>query len=104
MNFAIRWTLLNKKSLGFIFIVLFSGTVIGSLLGELIGWIMPEGVVKQFFLTGVHLDLAGLAGMDSGVIVLNLIVITLKFGLTISLNFIGLVGLATSYYFLRYFR
>ena len=58
---------LNKRSLGFIFIVLFSGTIVGSVLGELIGWIMPEGVVKQFFLMGVHIDLAGLAGMCDGV-------------------------------------
>ena len=95
---------MNKRTLGFIFVTLFCGAVIGSVLGELIGWIMPDGVVKQFFLTGIDLDLAGLTGFDSGVIVLNLIVLTLKFGLPVSLNFIGLVGLATAYYFLRYFR
>ena len=95
---------MNKRTLGFIFIILFSGAVIGSVLGELIGWMMPDGVVKQFFLTGIELDLAGLSGFDSGVMVLNLIVLTLKFGLSVSLNFIGLVGLATAYYFLRYFR
>ena len=95
---------MNKRTLGFIFIVLFSGAVIGSVLGELIGWMMPDGVVKQFFLMGIELDLAGLSGFDSGVMVLNLIVLTLKFGLSVSLNFIGLVGLATAYYFLRYFR
>ena len=95
---------MNKRTLGFIFITLFCGAVIGSVLGELIGWIMPDGVVKQFFLTGIDIDLSGLAGFDSGVIILNLIVLTLKFGLTVSLNFIGLVGLATAYYFLRYFR
>ena len=95
---------MNKRTLGFIFIVLFSGAVIGSVLGELIGWMMPDGVVKQFFLTGIELDLAGLSGFDSGVMVLNFIVLTLKFGLSVSLNFIGLVGLATAYYFLRYFR
>ena len=95
---------MNKRTLGFIFIVLFSGAVIGSVLGELIGWMMPDGVVKKFFLTGIELDLAGLSGFDSGVMVLNFIVLTLKFGLSVSLNFIGLVGLATAYYFLRYFR
>ena len=68
---------MNKRTLGFIFITLFCGAVIGSVLGEFIGWMMPDGVVKQFFLTGIHLDLAGLAGFDSGVIVLNLIVMTL---------------------------
>ena len=104
MNLETGLIQLNKRSLGFIFIVLFSGTIIGSVLGELTGWIMPESVVKQFFLMGVHLDLAGLAGIDSGVIVLNLIVLTLKFGLIININFIGLVGLSAAYYFLRYFR
>ncbi len=95
---------MNKRTLGFIFITLFCGAVIGSVLGELIGWIMPDGVVKQFFLTGIDIDLAGLAGFDSGVIILNLIVLTLKFGLKVSLNFIGLVGMATAFYFLRYFK
>ena len=92
---------MNNYKIGFIFLILFSGAIIGSVLGELIGWILPEGVVKQFFLKDITL---GIAGDDSGVIVLNLIIITLKFGLSISLNFIGLVGLATSYYFLRFFR
>ena len=95
---------MNKHSTGFLFLILFVGSVIGSVLGEFLGWMMPEGVVKQFLLTGIELDLGGIAGYDSGVIILNLIVLTIKFGMTISLNFIGLFGLATAYYFLRFFR
>ena len=94
----------QTRSISFIFLVLFFGVVAGSILSQFVGAIFPPGVVKQFFLTGIDIDLAGLAGFDSGVIVLNLIVITLNFGLKVSLNFIGLVGLATAYYFLRYFR
>jgi hypothetical protein len=74
------------------------------LLGNLLGWILPEGVVKDFFLLGVSFDLAGLVGDESGVIVIDLIIVTFKFGLSIALNFTSLIGLATAYYFLRYFR
>jgi len=84
--------------------VLFFGAIVGSVLGELFAWMLPEGVVKSFFLTGIHFDLAGLLGDQSGVITLNLVVISLKFGVTIVLNFVSLLGMAAAYYFLRYFR
>jgi len=80
------------------------GAILGSVVGELFAWLLPEGVVKSFFLTGVHFDLAGLLGDQSGVITLNLVVVSVKFGLTIALNFVSLLGMATAYYFLRYFR
>ncbi|RMF06742.1 MAG: DUF4321 domain-containing protein [Candidatus Neomarinimicrobiota bacterium] len=93
-----------KRSWKQIFTVLFFGAIIGSVLGELLGWLLPEGVVKSFFLTGVRFDLAGLFHQDSGVIILNLVVITLKFGLELIFNFTSLLGMAAAYYFLRYFR
>jgi hypothetical protein len=95
---------MKKRSWGYITLGLIAGAMIGSLLGNLLGWILPEGVVKDFFLLGVSFDLAGLVGDESGVIVINLIIVTFKFGLSIALNFTSLIGLATAYYFLRYFR
>ncbi|MBC8215092.1 MAG: DUF4321 domain-containing protein [Candidatus Marinimicrobia bacterium] len=80
------------------------GAMIGTLVGEFLGFILPDGVVKEFFLTSIQFDLAGLVGNESGVIVLNLIVVTLKFGLTLVLNFTSIIGLGIAYYFLRYFR
>jgi hypothetical protein len=76
----------------------------GTLTGELLGWILPEGVVKDFFLTSVTFDLAGLVGNESGVIVMDLIMFTFKFGLTLKINFTSIIGIAGAYYFLRYFR
>ncbi len=76
----------------------------GTLLGELLGFVLPEGVVKDFFLTSVHFDLAGLVENETGVISLDLIMFTVKFGLKLIFNFTSLIGLATAYYFLRYFR
>ncbi|MCK4904494.1 MAG: DUF4321 domain-containing protein [Candidatus Marinimicrobia bacterium] len=95
---------MKKRSWGYITLGLFVGALIGSLLGSLLGWILPAGVVKDFFLLGVNFDLAGLVGNDSGVIVLDLIIITFKFGLSIAFNFTSLIGLATAYYFLRFFH
>ncbi len=95
---------MKKRSWGYITLGLVAGAMIGSLLGNLLGWILPEGVVKDFFLLGVSFDLAGLVGNESGVIVIDLIIVTFKFGLSIALNFTSLIGLATAYYFLRYFR
>jgi len=93
-----------KRSIFFVFIVLLIGAMAGTLAGELMAWILPEGVVKDFFLTSVSFDLAGLVGNDSGVIVLDLIMFTLKFGLSLKINFTSILGLAGAYYFLRYFR
>ncbi len=95
---------MKKRSWGYISLGLVAGAMIGSLLGNLLGWILPEGVVKDFFLLGVSFDIAGLVGNDSGVIVIDLIIVTFKFGLSIALNFTSLIGLATAYYFLRFFR
>jgi hypothetical protein len=95
---------MKKRSWGYITLGLIIGAMVGSLLGNLLGWMLPEGVVKDFFLLGVSFDLAGLVGNESGVIVIDLIIVTFKFGLSIALNFTSLIGLATAYYFLRYFR
>ena len=75
----------NKaRSIGLIFLVLFFGAMMGTLLGELLGFLLPPGVVKDFFLTSVYFDLAGL--------------------FEITINFASIIGLATAYYFLRFYR
>ncbi len=98
------YLIMTKRSLALIALTLFVGAMAGTLTGELFGWILPEGVVKDFFLTSVTFDLAGLVGNESGVIVLDLIMFTLKFGLSLKINFTSIIGLASAYYFLRYFR
>ncbi len=95
---------MNKRSVSIIIIMLFVGTMIGTLVGELLGFLLPAGVVKDFFLTSIRFDLAGLAGNESGVITLNLIMLKLQFGLSLTFNFTSLIGLSAAYYFLRYFR
>jgi len=75
---------------------LFLGTVIGSLLGEMIGWLMPPGVVKEFFLR--HIEI----GIDPTM--LNLHVFTLTLGFSVTVNIAGIFGLLIAVYMLRWYR
>ena len=96
---------MKNRDISLIAIGLLIGAIIGGVIGNLMGWMLPEGVVKDFFLTSFNLDIgSGLAGNENGVIVIDLKIITLKFGLALSLNFTSVIGLATSYYILRFFR
>ena len=95
---------MNQRSISIIILILFFGTMLGSLFGELLGWILPESVVKDFFLKSVNFNLAGLIGNQSGVIVLDLIMISIQLGIKLTFNFCSIIGFSASYYFLRYFR
>ena len=51
---------MNKRTVSLIVLGVFVGAVIGGVLGELFGWMLPESVVKEFFLTPLSFDLEGL--------------------------------------------
>ena len=72
------------------------GAVLGTLVGEILGFILPEGVVKQFFLLSKTLSV--------GPGTLNIIMLQLTLGLSITLNVISLIGIAIAYYLLRWWR
>ncbi len=95
---------MKNRDISLIVIGLFSGAIIGGVMGNLMVWILPEGVVKDFFLTSITFDIGGVVGNEVGVIVIDFKIITLKFGLSLALNFTSVIGLATAYYILRYFR
>tara|TARA_A100001011_G_C14233721_1_gene810024 strand:+ start:626 stop:913 length:288 start_codon:yes stop_codon:yes gene_type:complete len=95
---------MKKRNVSLIAVGLFVGAAIGGVIGNLLGWILPSGVVKDFFLTSLSIDIGGLAGNELGVVILDLKIITFKFGLAMSLNFTSVIGLTVAYYILRYFR
>ncbi|MCH7495769.1 MAG: DUF4321 domain-containing protein [Candidatus Marinimicrobia bacterium] len=72
------------------------GAVLGTLVGEILGYVLPEGVVKQFFLLSKTLSV--------GPGTLNIIMLQLTLGLSITLNVISLIGIAIAYYLLRWWR
>tara|TARA_Y100000996_G_C22127744_1_gene480852 strand:+ start:202 stop:489 length:288 start_codon:yes stop_codon:yes gene_type:complete len=95
---------MRNRDISLIIIGLFFGAVIGGVIGNLLGWSLPEGVVKDFFLTSLTFDIGSNIGDGSGVVVIDLGIIVFKFGLAVDFNFTSIIGLATSYYILRYFR
>ena len=95
---------MQKRKVNIIVISLFIGAIFGSVFGNVFSLVLPESVVKDFFLTSINFDLGGLVGNDFGVIVIDLKVIVLKFGLSMSFNFTSVIGIAIAYYILRYLR
>ena len=95
---------MKNRDISLIAIGLLTGAIIGGVLGNIMGWMLPEGVVKDFFLTSLTFDIGNSLGNKLGVIVIDLSIIVFKFGLSIDFNFTSIIGFATAYYILRYFR
>jgi len=95
---------MKKRKLHIIVLSLFVGAVFGGVFGNIFSLILPESVVKDFFLTSINFDLGGLVNNDMGVIIIDLKVIVLKFGLSMSFNFTSVIGIVIAYYILRYLR
>ena len=96
--------IMNKRSISVIILILFFGTLFGTLIGQLLAFVLPDSVVKEFFLKSIDFNLGGLVGSETGVIRLDLIMLSIQFGLTLTFNFTSIIGFASAYYFLRYFR
>jgi len=86
----------HKPSILFVIGILLLGAMIGSLLGELLRSLIPDGVVKEVFLRSIDIML--------GPAVIDLIMFSITLGFTLKLNFIGIIGLAVAYYILRFWR
>ena len=48
---------MRNRDLSLIVIGLFIGAIIGGVIGNLLGLALPEGVVKDFFLTSLTFDI-----------------------------------------------
>jgi len=88
--------IMRNRKLGVLFLWLICGAVIGSLLGELIGLILPDGVVRDFFLAGTDLGFSP--------VTVDLAVLTFTIGLTLTINVMGVLGILFAAYYFRWFR
>lgn len=85
---------MKKKSIGFIILIIILGALIGSALGEMIAYLIPSGVVKQFFLKSIIASF--------GPSVLNIVIFTITFGLSIKINIMAVIGIIIAAYILRW--
>ena len=83
----------------FVFLLLFFGAISGSILSQFIGLTIPNGVVKDFFLNSIPF---GWGASENNWV--NFYVIRFKSGFFVDISVASAIGMATSWYFLRYFR
>ena len=63
---------MNKRNISLFVVRSFVGVAIGGVLVNFLGLVLPVGVVKNFFLTSLSLDLGVFVGNVMGVIILDL--------------------------------
>jgi len=89
----------QKKSISFIFLILFFGVIAGSILSQFIAALFPPGVVKDFFLTSTSIGWG--IRPDNWI---DLLVIRFKTGFFVDISVVSILGMGISWYFLRYFK
>ncbi|MCA9730713.1 DUF4321 domain-containing protein [candidate division KSB1 bacterium] len=85
----------SKRTVGIFVVTFIAGAILGTFVGELIAFALPDGVVKDFFLLSVN-PAIGPTTLDIGVL-------TLTLGLTLHINVIGFLGIAIAFYVLRWY-
>lgn len=85
----------QKKSVGAVLLILILGALIGTTLGEVIGLILPNGVVRDFFLKSIT------PSFYPGT--LDLIVFSITLGFSLKLNIVSILGIALAAYILRWY-
>ena len=86
----------NKRNIKFAGFILFFGVIIGSIISNFISFILPKGVVQDFFLLKTSIGWQPFT--------LNLGIIKITTGFSFDIFVCSLIGLFISWYFLRYFR
>jgi hypothetical protein len=92
---------MKNRSIKLIFFGLSAGALIGTLIGNMLSFILPDGsAVKQFFLISYDFTFGSIDGphlIDLGVIILD-------FGFILKFNVCSIIGFGIAYYLLKYFR
>ncbi len=92
---------MRNRNISLIGLGILSGAMIGTVLGQFLGFILPEGsTVKQFFLTTFDFSF----GSIGSELLLDLGIIAIDLGMIVRFNVCSIIGFAVAYYLLRYFR
>jgi hypothetical protein len=85
----------RQKSFKILFFLVMLGMIVGSALGEAIGHLLPDGVVKAFFLESV--------AWGFGPTPLNLVAFTSTIGFSFDVNVMAVLGIAFAAYLFRWY-
>jgi len=85
----------RRRSLALVALLLFLGIVVGTVLGEVIGLIMPEGkVMRDVFVNATELHV--------GPVHVDLVVFSFTLGFSLRVNLMSVIGIFVVLVFLRY--
>ena len=88
-----------NRQIWFMALIILFGCLIGTCVSMLIGTVLPDGVVKDFFLSSQDI---GWATPDGNWV--DLYLLKFKIGFNFKVSIISIFGMASSWYLLRYFR
>jgi hypothetical protein len=86
----------RRRSFGIFMLWLIAGAVIGSVVGQLLGLILPHGVVREFFLAGATI------GLETAT--LDLAIADITFGFSLTINVTGVLGILFAAYYFRWYQ
>ena len=85
-----------KRRIGTVALVFFLGVVLGSVLGETIGILLPEdSVIRELFISGKE--------FRAGPFYLDLIVFTFTIGFSLKVNLVSVLGVILVAFLLRWY-
>ncbi len=85
-----------KRRIGLVALVFFLGVILGGVIGETIGLLLPEdNVIRQLFVSGKEFQV--------GPVYLNLIVMTFTLGFTLKVNLVSVLGIIVVAFLLRWY-
>lgn len=83
-----------KRRIGMVALVFFLGVVLGSVVGELIGLLLPQGsVIRELFVKGKEFQV--------GPVMLDLVVFTFTVGFSLKVNLVSVLGIILVAFLLR---
>jgi hypothetical protein len=83
-----------RRSVGLVALIFFLGVVIGSVVGEIIGMLLPQGnLLRQLFISGREFQV--------GPFYCDLIVFTFTLGFSLKVNLISVLGIVLVAFLLR---
>ncbi|MEE9270981.1 MAG: DUF4321 domain-containing protein [Candidatus Krumholzibacteria bacterium] len=86
----------RRRALGIVALVLFLGVVVGTVTGEVIGLLLPEGmVIRDVFVNATDLHV--------GPLHLDLVVFSFTFGFSLKVNLMSAVGIFVVALMLRWY-
>ena len=85
----------RTKSFKILLFLVLLGMIVGSAIGEAIGLILPDGVVKDFFLKSV--------AWGFGPTPINLVAFTFTIGFSFDVNVMAVLGIVLAAYLFRWY-